>query len=83
MDRQELCCVQWRTSRYCDGGSCVEVAQSPHGLVAVRDSANPNGPALLFTPAEWRKFTNQAERNGTDPKRLRINHVVTAPSCYI
>jgi hypothetical protein len=70
MDRQELRCAQWRTSRYCDGGSCVEVAQSPLGLVAVRDSTNPNGPALLLTPAGWAKFTSQAKRNATDPKNI-------------
>ncbi len=30
---------------------------------ALRDSKNPAGPALLFTPGEWREFT-RAVRHG-------------------
>lgn len=37
-------------------GQCVEVASFPGGDVAVRDSKNPSGPALRFTPAEWNAF---------------------------
>lgn len=70
MDRQELHCAEWRTSGYCDGGSCVEVAQSSLGLVAVRDGANPNSPALLFTPAGWINFTSQAKCNAFDPESI-------------
>jgi hypothetical protein len=70
MDRQELHCAQWRTSGYCDGGTCVEVAQDPPGSVAVRDSANPNSPALLFTPAGWIKFTSQAKFSAFDPESM-------------
>ncbi|MEO3857837.1 DUF397 domain-containing protein [Acrocarpospora sp. B8E8] len=39
-----------------NGGNCVEVANNLPGLVAVRDSKNPDGPTLIFTPAEWRAF---------------------------
>jgi Domain of unknown function (DUF397) len=40
----------------CDGGgSCVEVAFLH--LVAVRDSKDPDGPALIFTVDEWVDFT--------------------------
>ncbi|AFU06296.1 hypothetical protein O3I_041755 [Nocardia brasiliensis ATCC 700358] len=28
------------------------------GQVGVRDSKNPGGPALVFTPAEWDIFTS-------------------------
>ncbi len=38
------------------GGNCVEVATNLPGLIAVRDSKNPSGPALTFTPAEWDAF---------------------------
>ncbi|MFC0861681.1 DUF397 domain-containing protein [Sphaerimonospora cavernae] len=38
------------------GGNCVEVAANLPGVVAVRHSKNPDGPKLLFTPAEWRAF---------------------------
>nr|WP_228799098.1 DUF397 domain-containing protein [Nocardia nova] len=39
------------------GKDCVEVAHLTEGTVAVRDSKNPTGPALLFTPGEWDAFT--------------------------
>ncbi|WP_338089467.1 DUF397 domain-containing protein [Nocardia cerradoensis] len=38
-------------------GDCVEVAHLTTGTVGVRDSKNPTGPALIFTPAEWDAFT--------------------------
>jgi hypothetical protein len=47
----------WRKSSYSNnGGNCVEVASNRPGIVAVRDSKDPNGPALAFAPAEWRTF---------------------------
>jgi hypothetical protein len=36
-----------------NGGSCVEVARNLPGAVAVRDSKDPGGPALIFAPAQW------------------------------
>lgn len=39
-----------------NGGECVEVAVNLPGVVAVRDSKNPGGPALLFTPQVWADF---------------------------
>ncbi len=51
--------VTWRKSSYSgsNGGACVEVAVLPEDDLAVRDSKNPGGPELTFTPAEWRAFT--------------------------
>jgi len=47
----------WRKSaRSNNGGDCVEVAGNLPGLVAVRDSKDPSGPVLVFTPAEWDAF---------------------------
>jgi Domain of unknown function (DUF397) len=48
----------WRKSSYSsgNGGACVEVARNLPDLVTVRDSKNPEGPALVFTPQEWRAF---------------------------
>jgi hypothetical protein len=40
-------------------GECVEVATNIPGIVAVRDSKNPNGPVLTFTQAEWRAFLSK------------------------
>jgi Domain of unknown function (DUF397) len=49
----------WRKSTYSNGtgGNCVEIAAMPDGGRALRDSKNPDGPQLIFTPDEWRAFT--------------------------
>ncbi|MGC5013527.1 DUF397 domain-containing protein [Streptosporangium sp. DT93] len=52
-----------------NGGDCVEVARLGNatgrpGLVAVRDSKDPGGPALLFTPAEWDSFIGRVRTDG-------------------
>ncbi|MER7418191.1 DUF397 domain-containing protein [Micromonospora peucetia] len=39
-----------------NGGACVEVADNLAGVVGVRDSKDPAGPALVFAPAAWRAF---------------------------
>ncbi|WP_405430211.1 DUF397 domain-containing protein [Micromonospora sp. NBC_00617] len=54
----ELTGARWRKSTRSgpDGGNCVEVADNLAGLVAVRDSKDPGGPALVFTPDAWRSF---------------------------
>ena len=48
----------WRKSSYSsgNGGACVEVAADGPGVVAVRDSKDPDGPALVFSPADWSAF---------------------------
>ena len=43
--------------------NCVEVASLPGGKVGVRDSKDPEGPVLRFTPDEWSAFLGGA-RNG-------------------
>ncbi|MFD6172130.1 DUF397 domain-containing protein [Streptomyces coeruleorubidus] len=46
--------VQWRKSSYSSGpgGECVEAVGNLPGITPVRDSKNPDGPALMFaTPA--------------------------------
>ncbi|MFG1697240.1 DUF397 domain-containing protein [Nonomuraea sp. NPDC049309] len=47
----------WVKSSLSGGGNnCVEVARNLPGVVAVRDSKDPQGPALVFTHAEWAAF---------------------------
>jgi hypothetical protein len=47
------------------GNNCVEVAFLEIG-VAIRDSKNRTGPALLFTPMEWDAFIVGAKANEFD-----------------
>ena len=42
------------------GNNCVEVAFLDTG-VAVRDSKDRSGPALMFTMAEWTAFVDSAK----------------------
>jgi uncharacterized protein DUF397 len=54
----DLTHAEWRKSRRSggNGGACVEVARKLRGVVAVRDSKNPEGPKLAFAPTDWRSF---------------------------
>ena len=49
----------WHKSSHsgANGGNCVEVARTLPEAVAVRDSKDPDGPKLIFTPADWAAFT--------------------------
>ncbi|MFJ4694775.1 DUF397 domain-containing protein [Streptomyces sp. NPDC088766] len=48
----------WQKSSYSNasGGNCVEVATDFPGLVPVRDSKVPHGPALVVGAAAWAPF---------------------------
>jgi hypothetical protein len=53
----ELSRVEWRKSSYSgQQGNCVEVARNLPGVVAIRDSKDPDGPALVVTREQWRSF---------------------------
>jgi hypothetical protein len=58
----------WRKSTYSgdNGGGCVEVARNLPGVVAVRDSKDPDGPKLAFAPDQWRAFTTRIKAGELD-----------------
>ncbi|WUR58532.1 DUF397 domain-containing protein [Micromonospora chokoriensis] len=60
----DLSNARWRKSSRsgASGGNCVEVANNLPGVVAVRDSKDPSGPALSFGPAAWQAFVAQVSR---------------------
>ncbi|MEV6686917.1 DUF397 domain-containing protein [Streptomyces sp. NPDC051130] len=62
----ELGAVLWRKSSYSngDGGNCVEVADGLAGLVPVRDSKRPGGPAIVVTAAAWTPFVAALKDGG-------------------
>ncbi|MFI6761992.1 DUF397 domain-containing protein [Micromonospora sp. NPDC050417] len=61
----DLSRARWRKSTRSNtgGGGCVEVADNLPGVVAVRDSKDPSGPVLAFTPDAWRGFVDQAKQD--------------------
>ncbi|MFB6818934.1 DUF397 domain-containing protein [Streptomyces sp. NPDC056347] len=60
----ELSRARWRASSHSNtnGGNCVEVADDFPGIVPVRDSKNPTGPALLIAAPAWDDFVASLKR---------------------
>ncbi|MEU9969420.1 DUF397 domain-containing protein [Streptomyces malaysiensis] len=57
---------RWFKSSYSNnGGACIEVAANlvaSRGVVPVRDSKDPHGPALMFEPTAWSSFVSAIRR---------------------
>lgn len=60
---ERLAGLRWRKSTYSgsNGGGCIEVGGHSR-QVLVRDTQDRTGPALRFSPAAWRRFTDQIKR---------------------
>jgi len=54
----DLSNATWRKSSYSggNGGNCVEIAVLSDDSRGVRDSKDPDGPKLVFAPADWQSF---------------------------
>ena len=58
----DLSNADWRASTRSssNGGNCVEVAGNLPGIVAVRDSKDREGPALVLGRGDWAAFLDGA-----------------------
>jgi Domain of unknown function (DUF397) len=57
----DLSRAEWRKSSYSSqSGNCVEVARNLPGLVAVRDSKDPERAKLAVSRKAWRLFIKSA-----------------------
>jgi hypothetical protein len=58
--------LEWRSATGAADGAGVEMARLPDGQVAVRNSAFPDGPALIYTRAEIEALIGGAQDGDFD-----------------
>jgi Domain of unknown function (DUF397) len=65
----DLIRAEWRKASKSsgNGGACVEVARNLPGIVAVRDSKDPDGPKLTLSPQAWQTLTASIKAGRFDP----------------
>lgn len=63
-----------------NGGNCVEAMKLADGRVAVRQSADPDGPALIYSNGEIAAFIQGAKAlPGRFPSHLRPHRSLFVP----
>ena len=69
MPAAHLPSVTWHKSKRSNpSGNCVEIAKLPDGAgFAVRNSRDPDGPALIYTLSEIEAFIRGAADGDFDP----------------
>ncbi|KUL36486.1 toxin [Streptomyces sp. NRRL F-4489] len=57
--------ARWRKSSYSghNNDECLEVRDDLPGIVPVRDSKNPDGPALVFPAEGWTSFVGAVKND--------------------
>ena len=66
MPDRDISRVVFRKSTHSDGGEgCVEAA-TQNGYRLVRDSKDPDGPTLAFTPSAWGAFIDKVKQGKLD-----------------
>jgi hypothetical protein len=73
---EELAGLAWIKANFSNhNGACIEIASTPD-KVAIRDSKDPGGPILVYTPIEFRAFLDGA-RNGEFDSLLQLSCRIT------
>ena len=67
MPADRLTMARWRKSQASNpSGSCVEIAELPDGKVAVRNSRDKSGPALVYRRSELAAFLRSIKNGDLD-----------------
>lgn len=73
----QLVSAAWRNGKISNpSGNCVEVAELPGGAMAVRNSRNPAGLALIYAQAEITAFLTGVKNGEFDDLYPRDGSVV-------
>lgn len=64
-DPERMSLVWRKAQRSTNNGACVEAA-AVVGKIALRDSKDPSGPVLVYTPDEWSAFLDGAKNGEFD-----------------
>jgi len=71
--------VIWiKSSHSFSNGNCVEVAFLPGGEIGIRNSRDPGGPVLTFTPGEWAAFVSRASAGNCPGPLPRVSAAALA-----
>ncbi|MEU1300486.1 DUF397 domain-containing protein [Streptomyces shenzhenensis] len=63
-----------------NGGQCVETKQLADGRVAVRQSTDPAGPALIYSPEEISAFVRGVKQGMADHLTVGLNRPAGTPT---
>jgi Domain of unknown function (DUF397) len=66
MPARELPDLEWRPAGGTPANAGVEMARLPDGQIAVRNAADPEGPALIYTRAEIEALIGGAQDGDFD-----------------